>query len=176
MLWMLKLVGDYLRLILFAACVLIGVQVPGFISQYEQRVDAHLVEAKQNLAGFQFTADRYFQGDIKQLIAHYRASSDQVFVQDANSIESISSRVSLLTAEYNALQVAPLKQALHLAFSGDKSLFIETYDGFSFTVPLSLSALFWGGSVALVLLLLLDSGLFTVRKVVSKKRKSPHHS
>lgn len=176
MLWMLKLIGDYLRLILFASSVLIGVQVPAFISQYEQRVDAHLVEAKQNLAGFQFTADRYFEGDIKQLIAHYRASNDQVFVQDANSIESISSRVSLLTAEYNALQVAPLKQALHLVLSGDKSLFIETYDSFSFTVPLSLSALFWGGSVALVLLLFLDSGLFTVRKVVSKKRKFPSHS
>lgn len=176
MLWILKLIGDYFRLILFASSVLIGVQVPGFISQYEQRVDAHLAEAKQNLAGFQFTAERYFDGDIIKLIAHYRASNDKVFVQDANSIERINSRVSLLTAEYKALQVPPLKQALHLAFSGDRSLFSETYDGFSFTVPLSLSALFWGGSVALVLLLLLDSGLFTVRKAVSKKRKTPSHS
>ncbi|MDC0601963.1 DUF2937 family protein, partial [Aliiglaciecola sp.] len=95
---MLKLIGDYLRLILFASSVLVGVQVPGFISQYEQRVDAHLIEAKQNLQGFQFTADRYFNGDMKKLIAHYRASDDEVFIQDANSIESIYSRVSLLTA------------------------------------------------------------------------------
>ena len=172
MLWMLKIIGDYLRLILFASSVLVGVQVPGFISQYEQRVDAHLIEAKQNLQGFQFTADRYFNGDMKKLIAHYRASDDEVFIQDANSIESIYSRVSLLTAEYDALQVPPLKQALYLVFDGSQSLLVETYESFAFTVPLNLAALFWGGGVALILLLFLDSGLFTVRKVVSKKRQT----
>ena len=44
---------SYLRLVLFAAGLLIGVQVPGFISDYAKRVEAHLIEAQTGLSGFQ---------------------------------------------------------------------------------------------------------------------------
>jgi hypothetical protein len=44
---------SYLRLVLFAAGLLIGVQVPGFINDYAKRVEAHLIEAQTGLRGFQ---------------------------------------------------------------------------------------------------------------------------
>lgn len=44
---------SYLRLVLFAAGLLIGVQVPGFINDYAKRVEAHLIEAQNGLRGFQ---------------------------------------------------------------------------------------------------------------------------
>ena len=42
---------SYLRLVLFAAGLLIGVQVPGFINDYAKRVEAHLIEAQAGLSG-----------------------------------------------------------------------------------------------------------------------------
>ena len=44
---------SYLRLVLFTLGLLIGVQVPGFINDYANRVEAHLIEAQTGLAGFQ---------------------------------------------------------------------------------------------------------------------------
>jgi len=73
------IVRDYLRLILFAAGLLTGVQVPAFVDQYQKRLDAHMLEAKQSLSGFQQTADRYFAGDVQPLITHYRNNQDKVF-------------------------------------------------------------------------------------------------
>ena len=42
---------SYLRLVLFTLGLLIGVQVPGFINDYANRVEAHLIEAQTGLAG-----------------------------------------------------------------------------------------------------------------------------
>lgn len=40
---------SYLRLLLFTLGLLLGVQVPGFIDDYAKRVDAHRLEAAQNI-------------------------------------------------------------------------------------------------------------------------------
>ena len=42
----------YLRLVVFALGLLVGVQVPGFVDQYAKRVSAHYIEASKNFAGF----------------------------------------------------------------------------------------------------------------------------
>jgi len=60
---------DYLRLILFAVGLLAGVQVPGFIDQYAQRVSAHQIEVATDFRGFQQVADQYFGGSVEALIA-----------------------------------------------------------------------------------------------------------
>ena len=79
---------SYLRLVLFAAGLLIGVQVPGFISDYAKRVEAHLIEAQTSLSGFQGTANQFFKGDMQALVAHYRASEDPIFRSDASGLMS----------------------------------------------------------------------------------------
>lgn len=43
---------SYLRLVLFTLGLLIGVQVPGFINDYANRVQAHLIEAQTGLRVF----------------------------------------------------------------------------------------------------------------------------
>jgi len=55
----------YLRLIVFAIGLLVGVQVPGFVDQYVKRVSAHQIEAAKNFSGFQDTANRNFGGDVE---------------------------------------------------------------------------------------------------------------
>ena len=53
---------SYLRLVLFAAGLLIGVQVPGFINDYAKRVEAHLIEAQAGLSGFPEHRQSILQG------------------------------------------------------------------------------------------------------------------
>ncbi|GAB2687279.1 DUF2937 family protein [Aliiglaciecola aliphaticivorans] len=172
--WLLRQFADYLRLFLFASGVLIGVQAPGFMQQYQQRVDAHLTEAKQNLSGFQVTANRHFGGNIEKLIAHYSESNDPVFQQDANSIRAIYQRVELLQAENFAMSQHPIKQAWHLIHDADEQLRLEAFQGFNFTVPLSPLAILWGIGFAVILLLSIDTTTFTCRKCVAKLRNHQH--
>lgn len=70
---------SYLRLVLFTVGLLFGVQIPGFISDYSKRVEAHLIEAQQAVKGYTATAQQFFKGDIRALIQHYRSSEDPVF-------------------------------------------------------------------------------------------------
>src|SRR5450830_1623024 len=70
---------SYLRLVLFAIGLLVGVQVPGFINDYAKRVEAHLIEAQTGLRGFESTAQQFFNGDLQALVAHYRAATTRYF-------------------------------------------------------------------------------------------------
>ena len=167
-----QLFRDYLRLGIFAVGLLVGVQVPGFVDQYEKRVSARLDEAKQNLAGFEFTADRYFSGSIEQLILHYKASDDVVFQQDAISIQAIYSRVKLLQQERLLLSGNQVSQAWHVLLKSNSQLMDETLESYSYSVLLNPFALIWGICGALILALLLDifigSTVYCTHKVTGK--------
>ena len=89
---------SYLRMMLFALGLLAGVQIPGIVDLYYQRLDARLQQASLSLAPFQRTADQHFGGDLDALIAHYGASQDPVFTQDATTLRNYG-------------YVVPLKQA-----------------------------------------------------------------
>ena len=95
---------SYLRLVLFAAGLLIGVQVPGFINDYAKRVEAHLIEAQASLSGFQGTANQFFKGDMQALVAHYRASEDPIFRSDADSLSNLLTRQLALDKQFQAMQ------------------------------------------------------------------------
>ncbi|MFT6898882.1 MAG: hypothetical protein ACJA13_003309 [Paraglaciecola sp.] len=101
----------------FAAGLLTGVQVPAFVYQYQKRLDAHMLEAKQSLSGFQQTADRYFAGDVQQLIGHYRNNQDKVFQEDAQSLQHIYQRVALLQSKWNALNGSVFASTYHMVFA-----------------------------------------------------------
>lgn len=168
-----RLFRDYLRLGIFAVGLLVGVQVPGFVDQYEKRVSARLDEAIQNLAGFQLTADRYFSGNIESLILHYKASDDAVFQQDAISIQSIYSRVNLLQQEAQRLSGNQLSQAWHVFVKPNSHFMDETLESYSYSVLLNPFALVWGICGALILALLLDifigCTVFCVHKVTPNR-------
>ena len=62
------------------------VQVPGFIDDYAKRVAAQRAESEESLLGFRETAARFFNADLNALVAHYRASTDEVMRSDAESV------------------------------------------------------------------------------------------
>lgn len=147
---------SYLRLVLFAFGLLVGVQVPGFITDYSQRLDAHRNEALQSLEGFRATAQKFFKGDLDALVGHYRVSDDQVMRSDAQSVASLVQREKILTAEWWAMQGPWYQQVAHLATAANQDLLKETFDGYRYQVLLAPEAIAWGISCALVLAWLVE--------------------
>lgn len=91
-----KKTAVYLRLSLFIAGMLVGLQLPGFVDQYGKSLEAHYLEAGLNLGEFQDDADKFFSGSLEQLIQHYLNSNDPVFVAGGESVQAISERHDLL--------------------------------------------------------------------------------
>jgi hypothetical protein len=147
---------SYLRLALFGLGLLVGVQVPGFINDYSQRLDAHRSEALHSLEGFRATAQKFFKGDLDALVAHYRVSDDQVMRSDAQSVANLVQRDKMLTAEWWAMQGPWYQQVVHLVTGADQTLLKETYDGYRYQVLLAPEAIAWGLSCALLLAWLVE--------------------
>ncbi len=142
---------SYLRLVLFAAGLLIGVQVPGFINEYAKRVEAHLIEAQTGLRGFQGTAEQFFKGDIQALVAHYRASEDPVFRSDADSLSTLLNRQLALDKQFQAMQGPWYIRFLQVVLAADPDIRKETWNGYSYQILLTPEAMIWGMSGALLL-------------------------
>jgi hypothetical protein len=151
-----KFINDYLRLIVFCSGLLIGVQIPAVVNEYEKRVDAHLTEASQLLVGFKHTADRYFNGDLLGLIEHYKQSADPVFNADANNIQLMVDRVALLQQELAALHKPHIPRVLHVLFSHDQALMSDTLEQYSYVILIDISALAWGILIGLIIAASLD--------------------
>ena len=142
---------SYLRLVLFAIGLLVGVQVPGFINDYAKRVEAHLIEAQTGLRGFESTAQQFFKGDLHALVAHYRASDDPVFQSDANSLGAMLDRQVALDKQFQAMQGPWYIRALQVAVAADPDIRLETWNGYSYQILLTPEARGWGRGGAMLL-------------------------
>ena len=142
---------SYLRLVLFAAGLLIGVQVPGFINDYAKRVEAHLIEAQTGLSGFQGTANQFFKGDMQALVNHYRASEYPIFRSDADSLSAMLTRQLALDKQFQAMQGPWYIRVLQVALAADPDIRKETWNGYSYQILLTPEAMIWGMSGALLL-------------------------
>jgi hypothetical protein len=148
---------SYLRLALFAFGLLVGIQLPGFVEDYAQRVDAHRNESRLSLEHFQNTARQFFHGDLDALVAHYSASDDPVFRSDASSIGALIERSRLLEREWQIMQGPWYLRTGHVVFDADRDLLRETWGGYRFQVLLVPEAIAWGISCALLLAWLVES-------------------
>ncbi len=161
------LVQSYGRLLIFGLGLLAGIQVPSFINQYEQRVDAHFREVSENISDFQRTADELFAGDLDALINYYRISDDPVFTRDAASIENIVVRYRRLAVEQSRMAGSEVAVAWHILVGADEEMLAETLEQYSYTVPLDLLALQWGIILALLMILSADLGWLGCTKCAS---------
>lgn len=171
---------SYLRLLLFGLGLLVGVQVPGFITDYGQRLEAHRNEAQQSLQGFRATAQKFFKGDLDALVAHYRVSDDPVMRSDGQSVALLVSRDAQLEAEWLAMQGPWYHRVWHLLTAADHDVLVETYSGYRYQVLLAPEAIAWGLSCALLLAWLVEvlllslaglAGLGRTRQVQARHRR-----
>lgn len=140
----------------FAFGILVGVQAPNAVTQYEHRVAAHLSEVTQNFDGFQRIANTHFNGDVERLLLHHEQSVDQVFHAEAEPIRKLWRRLQYLRAEQAALTGGFVAQLAHVIFNADPDIREETVEGYVATVPLTTTAIACGLIAAFVFGALMD--------------------
>lgn len=151
-----KTIHTIFLLILFAAGLLLGVQIPNFVDQYEKRIDAHYLEVNENFKGFQEIANRFFNGSIEALIRKHETSGEPVFEAEAEPLRKIFERKIRFEREHLAMQASLFGQVKHVVIEGDQEIIDETYRNYSPNLPLESSAIIWGVSVALVMTILFE--------------------
>jgi hypothetical protein len=163
----------YRYLIVIVGCIalLLGLQVPNFIDQYQKRIDAHLREVTVNLQPFQEIANKYFGGDLNKLIELHRASEVKPFQEEGEAIRKMVERKLRFEADLVALQASLPLKAWRVLLHGDREMVDETLAQYSYNVPLDQDALSFGAVAALVILLLVELLLALARYAVAQLRR-----
>jgi len=168
-----RMLFDYLRLFLFTAGVLLGLQAPGFVAQYGSRLEARMLESKQSLQVFQISADKHFDGDMVRLITHYKNKSDQVVQDGGHSIEALYERNQSLISAYRHFSRNELTPFIHTFLRPLKDVRENTLKNYNFVVLLNTTSVIWGIAVGLCLITL--SGLIfrILRLTIRPFRRRP---
>ncbi|HZR35386.1 MAG TPA: DUF2937 family protein [Nevskia sp.] len=148
----------YRYLLILIACValLMGIQIPSFVDQYEKRLDAHLQEVQADLKGYQDIANRDFGGSMEALIRRHKESTDMVFRDEAGPIETIYLRFLHFKEQREGLKTQLPGKVTYLLRYGDHDLLRETYASYSYTVPLDSEAIYAGFALVAIALLLAE--------------------
>ena len=154
-----QFVRRYCLKLVFALGLLIGLQLPHFLQQYEHRLDAHFLEAQSQLQQYQDLADLYFLGNLNSLIAKHRQSDDLVFSQEATIIEDTANRFAMFEAKKQALKGGLVSRLFYLIGEFNTPLFIETQHNYKAEIVLNRDAIIIGLISGLMSSLFVD-GLF----------------
>jgi hypothetical protein len=162
----------YLMIIVACISLLIGLQIPNLVDQYQKRVDAHLREVSVNLLPFQDIANKYFGGDMNKLIELHRNSTEKPFQEEGLAIEKMVARKLRFESDLAALNTSLPMKALHMLLHGDKELRDEALGQYTYAVPLNQDALIFGACAALAILLLVEL-LLALLRLAGRKLFSP---
>ena len=146
----------YLMVIVACISLLIGVQIPSFVDQYQKRVDAHLREVTINLQPFQEIANKYFGGDLGKLIELNLNSNAKPLQEEGMAIGQMAKRKLRFEADMAALQTSLPMKALHILLNGDREMIDETRGQYSYSVPFNQDALLFGAGVAIAILMIVE--------------------
>jgi hypothetical protein len=132
--------GLFDRLLVVCAAVAGGL-APGFISQYRQRLGGRLDQALLDLQPWQSLADRFYHGDVEQLIQYHLSSSDPKIQAEGVIIRSLVATVHQLQSAVDALHGSLFHQVAYLALHADPGLVRATFGDWIPTLSLSAEGL-----------------------------------
>ncbi|RUO60236.1 DUF2937 family protein [Pseudidiomarina insulisalsae] len=146
----------YFILCLAAVTLLIGIQAPNLLTQYQQRLAAQYAEAMVYYRDYQQLADQFYNGELERLIAAHKQSPEPAFQQEAKIIEKLVQRVARFEQQLQLQQQNYVQQLWALVWRHDDELLSGTLEQYSFNVPLNQQALATGALLALALVVLVD--------------------
>jgi len=161
----------YTLILIACAALLVGIQIPNFVDQYQKRLDAHLSEVKNNLQGYQDIADRLYGGSLAALIAKHQHSTDPAFQQEAQPLANIVQRYEHFSQELAALATGLPGKIAHIVTQGDRELLSETYSDYSFAVPLNETAVTTGFIFMGVVVLVVEAARLLIARLLRPRRK-----
>ena len=162
------LLQRYSLKITFAATLLIGLQLPHFLAQYETRLDAHYIESTEQLSHYQKLADLLFSGDLNALVEKHKNSEIDLFKAETHIIQSLIKRAEFLEKQKQQLRAPLYQKFVFLITQINEPLFIETQKNYQANIVINQQAIIVGLCIAVVLTLLLEI-LFILFPVLIKK-------
>ena len=155
----------YRYLIVMVACIslLLGLQVPNFVDQYEKRVDAHLQEVLVDLKPFQELADKFFRGSIDKLIESHFNTDEKSFQDEGKAIENLFHRKKRFEADNLAMKTSLPMKVVNVMFHGDSEIIDEVLSQFRYAAPMNQDALLFSLSISFLILLLVEILITLVR-------------
>ncbi|MGB6451953.1 MAG: DUF2937 family protein [Steroidobacteraceae bacterium] len=170
-----SLVRGLLDRLLLISAVVAGGLVPGFISQYRQRLGGRLDQARLDLTLWQKIADQFFHGDIGKLIQYHLQSKDPTFHSEGAAIRSLVATVAHLQSEVAALHGNLFQQAGYLALHADPDLLRATLGDWVPTFGLSGEAILFALASAAALWLIFHAfwwlGALSGRRLSARRRR-----
>lgn len=137
-------INHYLSMLCFAAGIMLGVQLPNWVNQYVQRVDAHYREAELAIAPYQLLADQLFAGSMQALLDKHLQSHEPLFKREAEPISNQYQRWQYLQRLHQQLQGNFWQQLQQITMHADQDMVNETLDSYQATVPLNRLAIICG--------------------------------
>ncbi|MGM0526042.1 MAG: DUF2937 family protein [Pseudomonadota bacterium] len=146
-----RAIVSYCRLILFVLGVLAGVQVPHFVDQYGKSLQSHYLESEKSISEFRQEAEKYFDGDLEQLIAYYKQSDDRVFAEGGDSIDAIYQRYLLLQKALTEFGSSPFNAYQQTFLAPVSDIRQEVRNNFSYAIQLTPTAIGMGLVIGFIL-------------------------
>jgi len=168
------LLQRYCLKLVFALTLLLGLQIPNFLQQYEIRLDGHYIEAKSHLLDYQMIADRHFAGDLQALIKKHQNSDEESFQDQAVVIKNMLNRFNDLQAQKDRLNAPLVERLLFLVGQLNNPLFSETQNSYNAEIVLNKNAISVGLVFALISSLLLEL-LFFMSALCARKVFFSHY-
>lgn len=163
----------YLTLVLFAAGLLLGLQAPNFVDQYETKIDEHLADSRAQLVGYFRTADHFGEGDIQGSMPQQTRSGNETEISDRQSIRKRYERLQRLELEKDALRSPLVGKVLHIILFAESVVLGETIREYSASVPLTAPAIFsglLGGLVVCIIFELVYGAAMMVLKRLQERK------
>lgn len=162
----------YSILIIAASALLLGIQAPNLLTQYQQRLAAQYAEAMVYYRDYKDLADRFYEGDVERLIAAHQQSDEAAFQAEAKIIEKLVTRVAMFEQQTRLQQQSYPAQLWALTWQHNEELMQGTLQHYSFNVPLNQRAIATGAVFALIVAVLIDLLWALLKRLFSPRRVS----
>jgi len=158
--------------LLFAGVLLLGIQLPNFVLQYQQSVNAHYQEVSDQLLQYQIIADRFYAGDMAQLLHVHQQNAVAAIRAEAKIISGLMNRYAYLQEQLDGLQNKNLLDKVGgLSRRLDTDIAEEVLNHYILAFPLDLQAIYMGVVLALVVSMVVQLFFGLVFRVLGKRVK-----
>ncbi|MFT6919954.1 MAG: hypothetical protein ACJA2G_002600 [Cognaticolwellia sp.] len=170
---MFALINNVIERCFFTLTFILGVQLPEFIQQYQQRLAGQLAEANSQLNQFESIAQQHFDGSLTTMITRYKDNTEASIISTGELIERLSVRVEYLASHLTQITQADYLNSLYqFIWHLDQEMARGTAEHFSMAIPLELNAIATGATLAIGVLLLKELMLLTIKRTFNTKKNN----
>lgn len=155
--------------VVFVFALILAMQLPNFLAQYELRLDAHYIESKNQLLQYQRLASLFFNGDINALIQKQKDSNIGIFKAEVQVIEKTVNHFNALKKEKNDLKGGLLHKLYFLITKVNTPLFKETNASYKPEIVLNKDAVIIGLLLAFLCSLCAEMFFLIISLLKSKR-------